>query len=62
MKTVGFFKNKETEWYVGITLQFNGHSDDKKAIRKAYMQELDNKGMTQAKQFLQRIEVKHDKV
>lgn len=59
MKTIVHFKNKDQEWYIGLTLQFNGYTDDKKAVRKAVMKELDTK-YPSAKGFVQRIEVKHD--
>lgn len=53
MKVVVRFKNKELEWHIGLTLQFNGHADDKKAVRKAIMSELDEKKMSKAKGFVQ---------
>ena len=40
MKTIVRFKNKDQEWYIGLTMQFNGHADDKKAVRKAGMKEV----------------------
>jgi len=61
MKTIIHFKNKDQEWYIGLTLQFNGHADDKKAVRKAVMQGVGER-WPDAKGFVQRIEVKHDKV
>lgn len=61
MKAIVHFKNKDQEWYIGLTLQFNGHVDDKKAVRKAVMQEVGER-WPDAKGFVQRIEVKHDKV
>ena len=58
MKTIIHFKNKSQEWYIGLTLQFNGHTDDKKAVRRAVMQEVGER-WPDAKGFVQMIEVKH---
>lgn len=60
MKVRVDFKNRELEWCLTISTQFNGHADDKKAVRKAVMKELDTK-YPSAKGFVQRIEVKHDR-
>lgn len=48
------FKNRELEWCLGLSIQFNGHTDDKKAVRKAVMEELDIK-YPRAKGFVQGI-------
>lgn len=58
MKTIVYFKNKDQEWCIGLTLQFNGHVDDKKAVRKSVMQEVGER-WPDAKGFVQKIEVKH---
>jgi hypothetical protein len=50
------FKNKESEWHLGLTIPFNGHSDDKKAVRKAVMEELSVK-YPRAKGFVQGITI-----
>jgi len=50
------FKNRDIEWNLGMSLQFNGHADDKKAVRKAVMEELGKK-YPKAKGFVQGITV-----
>ncbi len=50
------FKNRDLEWHLGLSLQFNGHADDKKAVRKAVMEELGKK-YPKAKGFVQGITV-----
>jgi hypothetical protein len=50
------FKNRELEWCLTISTQFNGHADDKKAVRKAVMAELDVK-YPRAKGFVQGITI-----
>lgn len=59
MKTIVHFKNKDLEWHIGVDLTntFNGHTDDKKAIRKAVMAEIGKK-WPDAKGFVQRVELK----
>lgn len=48
------FKNKEQEWSITLSPVFNCHLDDKKAIWKLAMKELDDKSMSNVKQFAQR--------
>lgn len=56
IKALVHFKARELEWHIGISLQFNGHADDKKAVRKAVMDDV-GKRWPKAKGFVQRIEV-----
>jgi len=45
------------EWEMNLLLrEFNGHADDKKAVRNAVMAELDGKGMSHVKGYVQGIE------
>lgn len=57
LKTVVHFKNKESEWHIGLKIEFDGHADDKAAVRKAVMKEVAQR-WPDAKGFVQQIEVK----
>lgn len=57
MKVVVRFKKHELEWYIGLSLEFNGHADDKKAVRKAVMKEVGVR-WPEAKGYVQGIERK----
>lgn len=56
MKAIVHFKARELEWHIGISLQFNGHADDKKAVRKAVMKDVEER-WPEAKGFVQNIQV-----
>lgn len=57
MQTTVRFKNKGKEWSVNLKLGFNGHADDKKAVRKAVMKEVGER-WPDAKGYVQGIERK----
>ena len=50
------FKNRDKEWHINLTPDFNGHADNKKALRRAAMKELDEKGLSAWKQYTQKVE------
>jgi len=50
------FKNKDSHWYLNIKVAFNGHADDNKAVRKAVMNELEER-YPKAKGFVRGITV-----
>lgn len=60
IKAVGRFKKHGIEWYVGVDLThtFNGHVDDKKALRDAFKEAMKEKHMKDALRFLQHMGVK----
>lgn len=47
------FKNRQKEWHINLTPDFNGACDNKKALRRAAMKELDEKGYSDWKQYTQ---------
>ena len=57
LRTVVHFKNKDSAWHIGLKVEFNGHAEDERAIRKAVMKEIGQR-WPDAKGFVQRIEVK----
>ena len=56
IKAIVHFKAHGIEWDIGVTTQFNGHADDKKAVRKAVMEDV-GKRWPEAKGFVQGFDV-----
>lgn len=56
MKVRVDFKNKDLQWCLNLTVLFDGHADDKKAVRKAVMNELEER-YPKAKGFVRGITV-----
>lgn len=54
LKAIVHFKARGMEWDIGVSVQFNGHADDKKAVRKAVMEDV-GKRWPEAKGFVQNI-------
>ena len=60
LKTTVYMNDKGVKTTLNLSVPFNGHADDKRAVWKATMKAMDENHKDK-KHAVQRIEVKHDR-